>query len=264
MKQEIKIGCLYNKFSERAVLAFNELVRRYNAVEFFEDNKKHLDIVITLGGDGEILKALHATKDLNTPIFGLNRGSLGFLLNDYCKLDKLIERIQKAISIKLYPLKMRAITENDEVTELYAFNEVSLLRETNQAAKIRIYIDGIVRMNSLQGDGVLISTPAGSTAYNFAAAGPILPLTANLLSITPISPFRPRRWSGALIHNDNVVKFEIIDNLKRPVSVVADSQEIRNIKSVEVFLDFNTEKKLLFDIDNNFQERVFKEQFYKE
>jgi NAD+ kinase len=184
-------------------------------------------------------------------------------LNKY-NVNNLINRIKHSQNIKLYPLKMIVTTKDDKIIEAHAFNEVSLLRETNQIAKIKIIIDGVVRMDSLYADGVIVATPAGSTAYNFAAYGPIIPLNSNILALTPISPFRPRRWDGALIPNKSIVRFEIIEFNKRPVSAVADSQEIRNIKAVEIFLDFSIEKQLLFDEDNNLQERVFKEQFFKD
>ena len=263
MIQSLHIGCLYDKKSEKSRKAFEVLNKKYNFKEINLQEIEKYDVIITLGGDGEMLRALHATKNLDIPIYGINRGSIGFLLNKY-NVTNLIDRIKESQNVKLYPLKMIVTTQEDKIIEAHAFNEVSLLRETNQIAKIKIIIDDVVRMDSLYADGVIVATPAGSTAYNFAAYGPIIPLNSNILALTPISPFRPRRWDGALIPNKSIVRLEIIEFNKRPVSAVADSQEIRNIKAVEILLDFSIEKQLLFDKDNNLQERVFKEQFFKD
>ncbi|MFK7761017.1 MAG: NAD kinase [Candidatus Midichloriaceae bacterium] len=263
MIQNLHIGCLYDKKSEKSRKAFEVLNKKYNFKEINLQEIEKYDVIITLGGDGEMLRALHATKNLDIPIYGINRGSIGFLLNQY-NVTNLIDRIRESQNVKLYPLKMIVTTQEDKIIEAHAFNEVSLLRETNQIAKIKIIIDDVVRMDSLYADGVIVATPAGSTAYNFAAYGPIIPLNSNILALTPISPFRPRRWDGALIPNKSIVRLEIIEFNKRPVSAVADSQEIRNIKAVEILLDFSIEKQLLFDKDNNLQERVFKEQFFKD
>lgn len=262
MANSLVIGCLYNKNSEKSVNAFKELVSCYNLTELDANNINQFDIIITLGGDGEMLRALHISKDIKTPIYGMNRGSLGFLLNEY-HVDNLVTKIENAQAVKLYPLKMTAVTDQDQVVEAHAFNEVSLLRETRQTAKIRIIIDDTIRMDELHSDGILLSTPAGSTAYNFAAYGPIIPLNANILALTTISPFRPRRWGGALISDKSNVRFEILEYTKRPVSVVADSKEVRNVRFVKIQMDFNIEKQLLFDKGNDLKERIFKEQFYK-
>ncbi|WPX96490.1 NAD kinase [Candidatus Bandiella euplotis] len=261
MINNLQIGCLYNKESKNAVDAFEKLSKTYNLVELSDANLQMVSAIITLGGDGEMLRALHMSKHTKTPIYGMNRGSLGFLLNKYDP-NNLIEKVGTAQIVKLYPLKMIATTNHNETVEAHAFNEVSLLRETNQIAKIKITIDGVLRMNALHADGILLSTPAGSTAYNFAAHGPIIPLNSNLLSLMPISPFRPRRWDGALILRKSRVQLEILEWAKRPVSAVADSKEVRDIKSVEIYLDFSLEKQLLFDKNNSLNERVFKEQFY--
>lgn len=263
MIENLNISCLYDKKSEKAKKAFHELKQLYKLKELDPKKIDSYDVVITLGGDGEMLRALHATKNFKPKIFGMNRGSIGFLLNEY-HINNLTTRISHAQSVKLYPLKMIVTTDDNKTTQAHAFNEVSLLREINQIAKIRIIIDDIIRMDSLYADGIIISTPAGSTAYNFAAYGPIIPLNANILALTPISPFRPRRWNGALIPYKSKIKFEILEYKKRPVSAVADSSETRNIKSVEVYIDFSIEKTILFDKDENLQEKVFKEQFYKD
>ena len=262
MVNNLTIGCLYDKDSEKSVKAFKELTSHYNLIELNGNNVHQFDVIITLGGDGEMLRALHISKNAKIPIYGINRGSLGFLLNEY-HVNNLVKKIREAQAVKLYPLKMIAITEQHQVIQAHAFNEVSLLRETNQTAKIRIIIDDTIRMDALYSDGILLATPAGSTAYNFAAYGPIIPLSANILALTPISPFRPRRWGGALISHKSKIRFEILEHMKRPVSAVADSKEIRNVKSVEIHIDFHIEKQLLFDRDNDLKERIFKEQFYK-
>jgi NAD+ kinase len=263
MIDNLRIGCLYNKDSKKSYTAFKELSSHYDLIDVSTDNNKcDIDFVVTLGGDGEMLRALHMFKDTKTHIYGMNRGSLGFLLNKYTT-DNLLERIKSAVVVKLHPLKMIVSTNKNETIEAHAFNEISLLRETNQTAKIRIIIDDVVRLKALYGDGILVSTPAGSTAYNFAARGLIMPLTANILGLTPISPFRPRRWDGALITQKSKIRFEILEFTKRAVSAVADSKEVRDIQSVEVYQDFGIEKNILFDKNNALEERVFKEQFFK-
>ncbi|MGB1077831.1 MAG: NAD kinase [Bdellovibrionales bacterium] len=217
---------------------------------------------IVLGGDGTMLDALHSSvKDDNTtPIYGLNRGSYGFLLNPYDE-KTLLERINNAISVKIHPLKMSATTKDNETHEAVAFNEVSLMRETRQAARLEISINDTVRLDELICDGIMVATPAGSTAYNFSARGPILPIGANVLALTPISAFRPRRWNGALIREKSNFEFKALDIEKRPVSATADSTEIRDIKSVKVWQSKKIERTLLFNPDHNLEERVLKEQF---
>lgn len=218
------------------------------------------DIVIALGGDGTMLEVLHATMGQGIPVFGMNRGTVGFLLNDYHP-EGLMARIEAAQQITLHPLRMVAKTETGAVEHAYAINEVSLLRETRQAAKLRIAVDGITRMDELVCDGALVATPAGSTAYNLSAQGPILPLESELLTLTPLSPFRPRRWRGALLPHTAQINIEVLEPSKRPVSAVADSTEIRDIVSVEITEDHETQLNLLFDPDQNLSERILKEQF---
>jgi NAD+ kinase len=218
------------------------------------------DIVIALGGDGTMLEVLHATMGRGTPIYGMNRGSVGFLLNEF-SLEGLSERIAKAQRITLHPLSMVAKTQDGEVHTAYAVNEVSVLRETRQAAKLRITVDGITRLDELICDGALVSTPAGSTAYNLSAHGPILPLESQMLALTPLSPFRPRRWRGALVPHTTRIGFEILEPEKRPVSAVADYTEVRDIVTVEITEDRNIELNLLFDPEQNLSERILKEQF---
>ncbi len=255
-----KIGCMADFESEIASDAYDELSQRYNLIDALAYPPDYCDVIITLGGDGMMLKALHYVMGYNIPILGLNRGSIGFLLNDYSPHD-LEERLQQAVITTLYPLEMIATDINGVQYKALAVNEVSLLRETSQSAKIKISINGKSRLDHLIADGVLVATPAGSSAYNFAAHGPIIPLEARILALTPISPFRPRRWRGALISHHSHVRFDIMEPEKRPVSAVADSIEVRDAVSVEVRECTELAMRLLFDPGNILQERVLKEQF---
>lgn len=220
------------------------------------------DIIVPLGGDGTMLSFLHKTvlEDIDTPIYGMNQGSLGFLLNPYEETD-LLDRIHQAGSVDIHPLKMCATTHNGDTHEAVAFNEVSLMRETRQAAKLEIAINETVRLPELVCDGIMVATPAGSTAYNLSAHGPILPIGANVLALTPISAFRPRRWKGALIREKSTFEFSVMEADKRPVSVTADSTEVRDIASVKVWSSKNIARQLLFNPNHNLEERVLKEQF---
>lgn len=220
------------------------------------------DVVTCLGGDGFLLETLHRLVDggRQTPVYGMNCGSVGFLMNAFVEED-LPARLARSQVATLYPLRMHAVTRGGAVEEALAFNEVSLLRQLRQAAKIRITIDGRVRLPELACDGVLVSTPAGSTAYNLSAHGPIVPLSANLLPLTPISPFRPRRWRGALLPSSADVTFEVLEADKRPVAAVADSTEVRDVVSVAVSEDRSVATSLLFDPDHGLSERIIAEQF---
>jgi NAD+ kinase len=255
-----KIGCVADFNSELAMSAYEELTKRYELLDAESLPLDHCDLIIVLGGDGMMLKTMHKYMHQKAHLYGMNRGSVGFLLNSY-KVEDLYERITEAVKAKLYPLEMEAITVAGEEYNELAVNEVSLLRETNQAARIRIYIDGSIRMDYLVGDGILVATPAGSSAYNFAAHGPIIPIDANILALTPICPFRPRRWRGALIPSKTKIKFEILDPLKRPVSAVADFHEVRDVKQVTICQRPDIEMILLFDQEDVFEERFIKEQF---
>ena len=217
------------------------------------------DIVIALGGDGFMLQTLHTFTDKGKPIYGMNLGSVGFLMNEYRQED-LLKRLAAAEKAEIHPLIMQAHTAKG-ITEARAFNEVSLLRQTRQAAKIRIMVDGKPRISELICDGVLVSTPAGSTAYNLSAHGPILPIDAALLALTPISVFRPRRWRGALLPHRAKVQFEILVNGKRPVSAVADDFEVRDVIAVDVAEDRSTAMTMLYDAGHNLDERILSEQF---
>jgi NAD+ kinase len=234
--------------------AKNNLIEKYTDCPAPE-----ADVIVALGGDGLMLQTLHDNIDEAKPIFGINKGSVGFLMNDYND-DDLLERIESATLTKVYPLQMKVKNEREEISAK-AINEVSLLRQTYQAAKIMIKIDGKIRLEELICDGILIATPAGSTAYNLSAHGPILPITSNLLALTPISAFRPRRWKGALLPHDSIVEIEILEKTKRPVSAVADNLEIRDIESVKITEDRKTELFMLFDPETNLEEKILEEQF---
>jgi NAD+ kinase len=240
---------------EVAQSALARLAERYNTAA-----PDDADIVVVLGGDGFMLQVLHQLMGRNVPIFGMNRGSVGFLLNEY-REEGLVERLKAAVRVTLHPLRMTATTGDGRKTEAIAINEVSLLRQTRQTAKLAIKVDGIERLPELTCDGVLVATPAGSTAYNLSAHGPIIPLGAGLLALTPISAFRPRRWRGALLPHRARVRFDVLEADKRPVSATADHTEIRDVAAVDVCEDRSTSLTLLFDPEHNLEERVLKEQF---
>jgi NAD+ kinase len=220
------------------------------------------ELIVALGGDGYLLHTLRERLNLGKvcPVFGMNRGTVGFLMNEW-RIDGLIERIQRAKSFSVRPLEMKAVTDDGEVVSHHAINEVSLLRETRETARIEVSLNGRVVMPELVCDGVLVATPAGSTAYNLSANGPILPLGSKLVALTPISPFRPRRWRGALIPDDLNISFRVLDPQKRPVSAVADQIEVRDVATVEVCIDRSDVLTLLFDPEHALDERITMEQF---
>ena len=231
------------------------LIARYGDASF-----STADVVVCLGGDGFMLETLHRTLAADVPVYGMNCGSVGFLMNAFQE-DDLPERLARSQDVVLHPLRMHAVTRQGVVEEALALNEVSLLRQLRQTAKIRITIDGRVRLEELVCDGVLVATPAGSTAYNLSAHGPIVPLSANLLPLTPISAFRPRRWRGALLPSTTEVLFEILEGEKRPVAAVADFTEVRDVASVAVSEDRSVKTTILFDPEQGLSERIVTEQF---
>ena len=252
------------KFRKPLFLASNNKIALEQKKELInmtgEFKPEDADVIIVLGGDGFMLEAIKENLNRNIPFFGLNYGSVGFLMN--ATNDKnIIERLSNAQSIEISPLKMTAVSHDGKSHSAIAINEVSLLRETHQAAKIKISIDGKIRLEELICDGILLATPSGSTAYNLSAHGPILPIDSDNLALTAISAFRPRRWKGAILNNKSTVKFEILENQKRPVSVVADSLEVRDIKSVSINQDNDHKIQLLFDAEHSFEERILNEQF---
>jgi NAD+ kinase len=218
------------------------------------------DVIVALGGDGLMLQTMHRVLKDGLPIYGMHRGSVGFLMNDYSE-DDLPERIAAAEETTIHPLRMRAEDARGLAHEALAFNEVSLLRERHQAAKLRISIDGTIRLEELVCDGLIVATPAGSTAYNLSAHGPILPINSPLLALTPISAFRPRRWRGAILPQEAKVKIDVLEYDKRPVAAVADHFEIRDVRRVEVEEDQSQSVKLMFDPGHSLAERVLAEQF---
>jgi len=245
--------------SEKAQSSKQDLTERYSFLDP-ELAPHKASLVIALGGDGFMLHTMHRLMEYDVPIFGMNRGTVGFLLNKYSKLD-LEERLKNTKTAILHPLQMKAIcVDGSEVTQL-AINEVSLLREKAQAAHIRVSVDGHVQLEQMVCDGVMVSTPAGSTAYNLSAHGPVIPLNSDILALTPISVFRPRRWRGALLPSDKVISFEVLNPQKRPVSAVADFHEIRDVREVRVMEDKTRQIKLLFDETSTLQDRIIKEQF---
>ncbi len=235
--------------------AHERLARRYGDV-----GEADADVLVALGGDGFMLETLHRNLPGSKPIYGMNRGSVGFLMNEYGE-DGLLERINAAEQAMLHPLAMRALRRNGEVVCAMAINEVSLLRQTHQTAKLRIVIDGKTRMEELACDGAMVATPAGSTAYNLSAHGPIIPIDAQVLALTPISAFRPRRWRGALLPHTAKVCFHVLEPDKRPVSAVADNVEVRDVAEVQVAEDRSRALVMLFDAGRSLEERILAEQF---
>ncbi|MBV9881572.1 MAG: NAD kinase [Sphingomonadaceae bacterium] len=243
--------------AEAAQAAEAMLRARYDFVPMEE-----AELIVALGGDGYLLHTLRERLAVGKvcPVFGMNRGTVGFLMNEW-RIDGLIERIHRAKSFTVRPLEMIARTDDGETISHHAINEVSLLRETRETARIEVSVNGRVVLPELVCDGVLVATPAGSTAYNLSANGPILPLNSKLMALTPISPFRPRRWRGALIPDDLNIQFRVLDPAKRPVSAVADQIEVRDVATVDVCIDRTDVLTLLFDPEHALDERITMEQF---
>ncbi len=238
-----------------ALTARGALAARYGDVP-----PEEADVIVALGGDGFMLRTLHATQDLPAPVYGMNRGTIGFLMNEYSEVD-LTERLKSAEQAVIHPLVMHAMDQAGRPHHALAINEVSLLRSGPQAARLRITVDGRLRLAELVCDGVLLATPAGSTAYNYSAHGPILPIGADVLAMTAIAAFRPRRWRGALLANTAKVRFDVLEPEKRPVMAVADSTSISDIDWVEIWSDPAIEHRILFDPGHGLEERLIAEQF---
>ena len=221
------------------------------------------DAVVVLGGDGFMLQTLHSMIDSGRviPAFGMNRGTVGFLMNRYDAGRPVLDRLNVARSKTIAPLRITAVTQTGETHEMFAINELSLLRETRQTAKLEVTVGSRVRIEQLVGDGVLVATPAGSTAYNLSANGPILPLDSGMLALTPISPFRPRRWRGAVLPDEMRIKFRVLEPVKRPVAAVADQKELRDIAEVTIAIAHDNDLELLFDPGQSLAERIVAEQF---
>jgi NAD+ kinase len=235
--------------------ALHRLAERYG-----DGAPDEADIIVALGGDGFMLQTLHGFMTAGKPIYGMHRGTVGFLMNEY-REDQLRERLAAAETAVIHPLLMRARQTDGGVHDFHAFNEVSLFRQAYQAARLRVLIDGKERLAELVADGVLLATPAGSTAYNLSAQGPIIPINARLMALTPISPFRPRRWHGALLPDSARVRVEVLEAVKRPVAAVADHDEVRDVLAVDIKMDHGIGMHMLFDPGHSLDERIVREQF---
>ena len=241
--------------SPEAMEAEARLVERYGNCD-----PADADVVVALGGDGLMLQTLRALMRSGKPVYGMHRGTVGFLMNEFQE-DDLRERISAAEPAVIHPLVMRARDRNGAVSEHYAINEVSVFRQTHQAARLRILIDDQIRLSELVADGMMVATPAGSTAYNLSVQGPIIPIKAPLLALTPISPFRPRRWHGALLPDQARVTVKVLDPDKRPVAAVADHAEVRDVTEVAIEMDHAISLHMLFDPGHSLDERILREQF---
>lgn len=247
--------CFLGSDAPVAVEAVENLKARYGHVPAEE-----ADVIVALGGDGFMLQTLHAHMHLPTPVYGMNRGSVGFLMNDYVE-DDLPGALERAKSVSINPLRMICRTAQGKQETALAINEVSLFRQTHQAAKIRIAVDDEIRLPELVCDGVLVATPAGSTAYNLSVQGPILPIRSRLMALTPISPFRPRRWRGAILPWETSLVFTVLEAEKRPIAATADHTEVRNVTEVDVAVASDIEIRLLYNPGHGLEERLLTEQF---
>ena len=250
----MKLAFLASK-SVKAQRALKNMVKRYGNHDLHQ-----ADVVVPLGGDGFMLHSLHQLMDKSTPVFGLSRGTVGFLMNAY-REDDLIERITEAKDTVLHPLEMKAYQVNGQVKESLAINEVSLLRQTKQSAHIKVKINDDTKIERLVGDGIMVATPAGSTAYNLSAHGPVIPMGSEILAVTPISPFRPRRWRGAIVPSHAEVSFEILSHRKRPVSATSDNFEVRHVCRVDIRARKDIGIHVLYDPQHNLEDRILNEQF---
>ncbi len=241
--------------SDAAQMALAKMQARYGQCE-----ADHANVIVALGGDGFMLRTLHRLLPVNLPVYGMKIGNVGFLMNLH-REEGLMERLGVADCVELNPLRMIAVTEGGNESTALAINEVALLRQMNQAAHIRILVNGSIKVEEMICDGVLVATAAGSTAYNLSVQGSILPLGTEAVSLTPISPFRPRRWKGAVLPSSARIRFEIMENYKRPVSATADAHEVRNVVSVDVFEDKDVTLKLMFDPEHSLEDRILDEQF---
>ena len=256
------IAVIAAKNNHDAISRKDFLVQKYHFTDLTLDHKKtaNIDLVIAIGGDGLMLHLLHQFESHPVAIYGINCGTVGFLMNSF-REENFLEIVNNATESKIYPIRMNVTDIDDKTYSHIAINEVALLRQSSQAAKIKIEINGQERISCLAADGVLVSTAAGSTAYNFSAGGPIIPFGSEILALTPISPFRPRNWSGALLPASSKIKLEVLNPTSRPTSATADSNEVRNVKTVTIFEDRSIAFKILFDPNHSLEERIIREQF---
>ena len=240
----------------------NALIKKYNFADITNDHKQieNIDLVIAIGGDGLMLYLLHEYEAKRVPIYGINCGTVGFLMNNFSEED-FLEVLSRATESTLYPLRANIIDSKNTRHSHIAINEIALLRQSSQAAKIKIEINEQLRLETLAADGILVATAAGSTAYNLSAGGPIIPFGSEILALTPISPFRPRKWRGALLPANSKIRLQVLDDELRPVSATADSSEVRNVKEVIIFEDRSIAFKILFDPNHSLEERIIREQF---
>jgi NAD+ kinase len=255
MPRSFQSLCFLASTSPEALAAREELIALYGQAP-----QDEADVMVALGGDGFMLQMLHNTMNSGKRVYGMNRGSVGFLMNDYL-VEGLAERIDAAVENAFHPLEMRTVNADGTESVALAINEVSLFRQSYQAAKLRVEIDGHVRLEELICDGVMVTTPAGSTAYNLSAHGPIIPLEAPLLAITPVSAYRPRRWRGALLPNKVTVDITVLEPEKRPVNAVADNTEVKSVLSVRIAQTQDTTARILSDPDRSWSDRILAEQF---
>ena len=259
--ENLKIACVIGE-SEEAKNAYTELSKKHNISDLkslSQDQAKLSDFILVLGGDGELLRAMHSYMYLNIPFYGMNFGHLGFLLNSYNK--DFLDNISDVSEVILKPLEVNAYNKINQKFQVIAINEICLFRQSNQAAKLKLSLDNIVRMEELIADGVMLSTPAGSTAYNLSAGGMIIPLGSNVLSLTPICAFRPRRWCGAIIPHSSIVDVNVLEFSKRPVNLLADFQEFFHITKIRIQESKDIQIRLLFDHNHTFKDRIIQEQF---
>ncbi len=257
-----KIAVIAAKDNQKALERKNSLVKKYHFTDLSLDHKNisGIDLVVAIGGDGLMLHLLHEYEPARVPVYGINCGTVGFLMNSFHE-ENFLESLKKAKESKLYPLRMNVTDVNEKTYSHIAINEIALLRQSSQVAKIKIEINGQERISSLAADGVLVATPAGSTAYNLSAGGPIIPFSSEILALTPISPFRPRNWNGALLPANSKIKLEVLNATSRPVSATADFNCVQNVKEVLIFEDHTAAFQILFDPNHSLEERIIREQF---
>jgi NAD+ kinase len=259
--KNLKIACVIGE-SKEAKDAYAELSKKYNIFDLTslsQNQAKFSDFILVLGGDGELLRAMHSYMDLNIPFYGMNFGNLGFLLNSYN--ENFLDNISDVSEVVLKPLEVTAYNKINQKFQVIAINEICLFRQSNQAAKLQLSLDNITRMEELIADGVMLSTPAGSTAYNLSAGGMIVPLGSNVLSLTPICAFRPRRWGGAIIPYSSIVDVNVLEFSKRPVNLLADFQEFFHITKIRIQESKEIKIRLLFDHNHTLKDRIIQEQF---